>query len=108
MRRDWAVAGHLETMWLMPQWSEADHYVVATAAGTIVCHVHESTFDYWGPNYGDHAMTGHGFFRPAEAEVLVGNPEKTMAEPGWAPETAQEQLVMMMDTDGRRLQAATV
>lgn len=46
------------------------------------------------------------FYRPAEVELLIGNPEKVKAKLGWAPQTTLEQLCqMMVEADIQRNQA---
>ena len=48
------------------------------------------------------------FYRPAEVELLIGNPAKAKAKLGWAPETTLEQLCqMMVEADLRRNQAGS-
>jgi len=52
----------------------------------------------------DHLVIGPAFFRPAEVDVLLGNPAKAMSKLGWAPRTSLEELItMMVDADLRRL-----
>jgi len=48
------------------------------------------------------------FYRPAEVELLIGNPAKAKAKLGWAPETTLEQLCqMMVEADLRRNQTGS-
>ena len=54
----------------------------------------------------DHVVVDERYFRPAEVDVLLGNPAKARAELGWEPKTSLEQLVaMMVDADLARLRA---
>ncbi|MFC3813457.1 GDP-mannose 4,6-dehydratase [Lysobacter sp. GCM10012299] len=104
-KRDWGFAGdYVEAMWLMLQQDKADDYVVATGVTTTVRDMCEIAFRHLGLNYLDHLVIDPGFFRPAEVEVLLGNPAKAKARLGWAPKTSLEQLItMMVDADIRRL-----
>jgi GDPmannose 4,6-dehydratase len=61
-------------------------------------------FGHLGLGYEDHVVIDPKFFRPAEVDVLLGNPAKAKAKLGWAPKTSLEQLItMMVDADMRRL-----
>jgi GDPmannose 4,6-dehydratase len=108
-RRDWGFAGdYVEAMWLMLQQSKADDYVVATGVTTTVRDMCKIAFGHLGLSYEDHVVIDQKFFRPAEVDVLLGNPAKAKAKLGWAPKTSLEQLItMMVDADMRRLQART-
>lgn len=108
-RRDWGFAGdYVEAMWLMLQQSEADDYVVATGVTTTVRDMCKIAFDHLDLSYEDHVVIDQNFFRPAEVDVLLGNPAKAKAKLGWTPKTSLEQLItMMVDADMRRLQAQT-
>ncbi|NDK38352.1 GDP-mannose 4,6-dehydratase [Pseudoxanthomonas gei] len=105
-KRDWGFAGdYVEAMWLMTQQPEADDYVVATGLTTTVRDMVEIAFGHVGLNTGDHLVIDPQFFRPAEVDVLLGNPAKAIARLGWKPRTSLQQLItMMVDADLRRLQ----
>lgn len=104
-KRDWGFAGdYVEAMWLMTQQPAADDYVVATGVTTTVRDMCEIAFAHVGLNPQDHLMIDSKYFRPAEVDVLLGNPAKAKASLGWAPKTSLEQLItMMVDADIRRL-----
>lgn len=104
-KRDWGFAGdYVEAMWLMTQQAQADDYVVATGTTTTVRDMCDIAFEHVGLNYRDHLVIDEKFFRPAEVDVLLGNPEKAMAKLGWAPKTSLRELItMMVDADLRRL-----
>jgi GDPmannose 4,6-dehydratase len=106
-KRDWGFAGdYVEAMWLMMQQEQADDYVVATGTTTTVRDMCEIAFKHLGLNYQDHLVIDPKFFRPAEVDVLLGNPEKAIVKLGWRPKTSLEQLIeMMVDADVRRLRA---
>ena len=104
-RRDWGYAGdYVEAMWLMLQQPEADDYVVATGRTTTVRDMCRIAFGYVGLSMDHHLVVDPAFFRPAEVDVLLGNPAKARAKLGWAPKTSLERLItMMVDADLRRL-----
>jgi len=104
-RRDWGFAGdYVEAMWLMLQQLEPEDYVVATGINHTVRDMCEVAFAHVGLNAEDHLVIDPKFFRPAEVDVLLGNPAKAMAKLGWKPKISFEQLmVMMVDADFRRI-----
>ena len=105
-KRDWGFAGdYVEAMWLMTQQEAGDDYVVATGLTTTVRDMVEIAFGHVGLKTDDYLVIDPKFFRPAEVDVLLGNPAKAMARLGWKPKTSLEQLItMMVDADLRRLQ----
>jgi len=104
-KRDWGFAGdYVEAMWLMLQQDKADDYVIATGTTTTVRDMCEIAFAHVGLKAQDHVVVDERYFRPAEVDVLLGNPAKAKAELGWEPKTSLEQLVaMMVDADLARL-----
>lgn len=104
-KRDWGFAGdYVEAMWLMLQQDTPDDYVIATGITTTVRDMCEIAFKHVGLNYEDHVVIDPKFFRPAEVDVLLGNPGKAKAQLGWTPKTSLDQLItMMVDADMRRL-----
>lgn len=104
-KRDWGFAGdYVEAMWLMTQQAAGDDYVVATGITTTVRDMCEIAFRHVGLNYQDHVVIDEKFFRPAEVDLLLGNPAKARARLGWSPKTSLEQLItMMVDADMRRI-----
>jgi len=106
-KRDWGFAGdYVEAMWLMLQQDKADDYVIATGTTTTVRDMCEIAFAHVGLKAQDHVVVDERYFRPAEVDVLLGNPAKARAELGWEPKTSLEQLVaMMVDADLARLRA---
>ena len=105
-KRDWGFAGdYVEAMWLMTQQEAGDDYVVATGLTTTVRDMVEIAFGHVGLKTDDYLVIDPKFFRPAEVDVLLGNPAKAMRKLGWKPKTSLEQLItMMVDADLRRLQ----
>ena len=104
-KRDWGFAGdYVEAMWLMLQQPSADDYVVATGKTVSVRDMCELAFGHVGLKYQDYLVQDEKFMRPAEVDVLLGNPAKAKAKLGWEPRTSFEQLIaMMVDADLRRL-----
>lgn len=104
-KRDWGFAGdYVEAMWLMLQQPSADDYVVATGMTVSVRDMCELAFGHVGLKYQDYLVQDEKFMRPAEVDVLLGNPAKAKAKLGWEPRTTFEQLIaMMVDADLRRL-----
>lgn len=61
-------------------------------------------FDYVGLNYQDYLVIDPDLYRPAEVDVLLGNPEKAKRDLGWTPKTKLEQLIhMMVEADLQRI-----
>jgi len=105
-KRDWGYAGdYVKAMWLMLQQDVPDDYVIATGETHTVREFVEQAFEYAGLNYRDYVTIDPRFIRPAEVEVLLGNPEKARTKLGWAPEVNFEQLVHMMMEEDLRLAA---
>lgn len=100
-KRDWGFAGdYVEAMWLMLQQEKPDDYVVATGKTTTVRDMCKIAFKYVGLNYEDYVVIDPKFYRPAEVELLLGNPAKAKSTLGWKAKTSLEQLIhMMVDAD---------
>ncbi|MRD48614.1 GDP-mannose 4,6-dehydratase [Caenimonas koreensis] len=105
-KRDWGFAGDfVEAMWLMVQQPKGDDYVVATGRTTSVRDMCQLAFAHVGLNYMDHVVLDPALIRPAEVDVLLGNPSKARAQLGWhASTTLEELMVMMVDADLRRVE----
>ncbi len=96
-QRDWGFAGdYVKAMWLMLQQDQPDDYVVATNETHSVRELCEVAFACVGLDYRDFVVADPRFFRPAEVDLLIGNPAKAKAKLGWEPETSFRQLVEMM------------
>lgn len=107
-QRDWGFAGdYVKAMWLMLQQDQPDDYVVATNETHAVRELCEVAFAYVGLDYRDFVVEDPRFFRPAEVDLLIGNPAKAKAQLGWEPETSFRQLVeMMVEADVQALRRA--
>ncbi len=104
-KRDWGFAGdYVEAMWLMLQQDKADDYVVATGVTTTVRDMCQIAFEHVGLDYRDFLKIDPAFFRPAEVDVLLGNPAKAQRVLGWKPRTSLDELIrMMVEADLRRV-----
>ncbi len=100
-KRDWGFAGdYVEAMWLMLQQAEPDDYVVATGETHPVSEFCEKAFGRVGLNFKDFVEIDPRYFRPAEVDLLLGDPSKANAKLGWKPKVGFDELVgMMVDTD---------
>ncbi len=106
-RRDWGYAGdYVEAMWRMLQQDEPDDYVVATGVTNTVERLVELAFAHAGLDPADHVRTDPSLIRPAEVDLLVGDPTKAREKLGWEPTVDFEGLVaMMVDADIERLRS---
>ncbi|HJZ47582.1 MAG TPA: GDP-mannose 4,6-dehydratase [Roseiflexaceae bacterium] len=96
-QRDWGFAGdYVKAMWLMLQQDQPGDYVVATGQTQSVRHFCELAFGHIGLDYRDYVALDERFMRPAEVDLLVGDPRKAHEALGWRPETSFEELVRMM------------
>ncbi|MEP7063881.1 MAG: GDP-mannose 4,6-dehydratase [Betaproteobacteria bacterium] len=104
-RRDWGFAGdYVDAMWRMLQQPVADDYVIATGVTTTVRDMCRIAFDCVGLDYQSHVVIDPAFFRPAEVDVLLGNPAKAKRVLGWSSSTPIGRLIpMMVDADLRRV-----
>lgn len=104
-KRDWGFAGdYVEAMWLMLQQDTPDDYVVATGLTTTVRDMCCIAFAHVGLKHEDYVVIDPKFYRPAEVEVLLGNPAKAKAKLGWVAQTNLETLItMMVDADMARV-----
>ena len=102
-RRDWGFAGdYVEAMWRMLQQDQPDDYVIATGVTTTVRDMCRIAFEHVGLRHEDHVVVDPQFFRPAEVDVLCGNPAKARARLGWSATTSLEDLIAgMVEADLR-------
>jgi GDPmannose 4,6-dehydratase len=107
-QRDWGFAGdYVKAMWLMLQQEQPSDYVVATGQTQSVRRFCELAFGHVGLDYRDYVAQDERFMRPAEVDLLVGDPTKAREVLGWRPESSFEQLVeMMVDADLQLLRGA--
>lgn len=106
-QRDWGFAGdYVRAMWLMLQQDQPDDYVVATGETHTVQKLVELAFGHLGLDWRKYVMQDPAYMRPAEVDLLVGDPSKAGRVLGWEPEVDFETLVrMMVDADVRLLES---
>jgi GDPmannose 4,6-dehydratase len=99
--RDWGFAGdYVEAMWLMLQQDEPGDYVVATGETNSVRRFCEIAFGHVGLDWEAHVTVDEKFMRPAEVDLLIGDPSLAQKTLGWHRRTSFEDLVtMMVDAD---------
>ncbi len=96
-RRDWGFAGdYVRAMWLMLQQSTADDFVVATGRTNTVREFARLAFAAVDLDYERYVVQDPRFVRPAEVDLLIGDPSKAKRVLGWEPTVPFEQLVEMM------------
>ena len=104
-KRDWGHAkDYVKAMWLMLQQDIAEEFVIATGRTTTVremCHI---AFEHVGLKADDHIIIDQKYFRPAEVEILLGDPAKAKEKLGWEAETSLEDMICeMVDADLERV-----
>jgi GDPmannose 4,6-dehydratase len=126
-KRDWGYAPEfVEAMWLMLNQSEPDDYVVATGETHTIREFLEAAFDTFGSKIvwegkdseekGIDSKSGKvrvevspDFFRPAEVDLLIGNPKKAAEKLGWRSKTPFLELVrIMVEADLKRVRDDTL
>lgn len=100
-KRDWGFAGdYVKMMWMMLQQDKPDDYVIATGRTITVREFAEMAFDHAGLNFKKHVAFDPRYLRPAEVDLLLGDPAKAKKKLGWVPTTSVEELAgMMVDHD---------
>ena len=104
-RRDWGYAGdYVRAMWLMLQQNEPGDYVVATGETHSVQEFVEETFGYLDLDWQQYVVQDQRFYRPAEVDLLVGDPSLAHSQLGWKPTVGFRELVrLMVDADLQRI-----
>lgn len=97
-RRDWGFAGdYVKGMWKMLQQDEPDDYVLATGETHEVSEFCRLAFEAAGmDDWMSYIRQDERFMRPAEVDLLIGDPAKAKNELGWEPEVGFQELVEMM------------
>jgi len=103
-KRDWGHArDFVEGMWLMLQQEKPDDYVISTGETHTVKEFVELAFKTVDLDYKDYVGQDPRFMRPAEVNLLLGNPEKAKKALGWEPKIMFAELVKeMVEEDLRR------
>ena len=106
-RRDWGFAGdYVRAMWLMLQQDSPDDFVIATGETHSVEELVTVAFDYVGLDWRDYVVQDPRYMRPAEVDLLVGDPSKAGRVLGWEPKVTFTQLIhMMIDADLKLLES---
>jgi GDPmannose 4,6-dehydratase len=87
-------------MWLMLQQDQPDDYVLAIGETYEVREFCERAFGRVGLDYNDFVEIDPRYYRPAEVELLLGDPAKARKQLGWEPKVSFQKLVeMMVDGD---------
>lgn len=104
-KRDWGFAGdYVKAMWLMLQHDRPEDFVVATGRTHMVRDFVRLAFDVAGLDWEKYVVLDPAFVRPAEVDLLIGDPAKAESVLGWRPETSFEELVhMMVESDIKKL-----
>ncbi len=96
-KRDWGFAGdYVQAMWMMLQQDEPGDFVVATGVTNSVQRLLEVAFSCVDLNWQDYTVQDERFMRPAEVDLLVGDPAKAQAILGWEPSVSFDELIQMM------------
>jgi GDPmannose 4,6-dehydratase len=105
-RRDWGYAGdYVRAMWLMLQQDHPDDYVVTTGETHSVQEFVAEAFGHLDLDWREYVVQDPRFYRPAEVDLLVGDPGKAKRELGWEPTVDFRGLVrLMVDADLRAIQ----
>ncbi len=100
-KRDWGFAGdYVEAMWLMLQADKPDDYVVATNETHSVKEFCQIAFKHVGLDWEKYVEVSEKYFRPAEVDLLIGDPAHAKKQLNWEPKVSFEELVkMMVDAD---------
>jgi len=104
-KRDWGHSNdYVRAMWLMLQQDTPDDYVVATGRTTTVRDMCRIAFDHVGLKMDDHLKIDPALFRPAEVDILLGNPGKAKKKLGWEAMISLEEMIReMVDADLQRV-----
>jgi GDPmannose 4,6-dehydratase len=109
-KRDWGFAGdYVRAMWLMLQQDEPADFVVATGTTHSVRELCEAAFQHAGLDWEQYVVVDERFLRPAEVDILVGDPQRANDILGWKTDVDFPELVaMMVDADLGRLSGTAV
>jgi GDPmannose 4,6-dehydratase len=109
-KRDWGFAGdYVEAMWLMLQQEEPEDFVVATGETHSVREWIDECFSLLGMDYKKYVETDPRYLRPAEVDLLLGDPAKAKRVLKWEPKVKFKDLAkMMIDADMKLAQREKV
>ncbi|MBD1869681.1 GDP-mannose 4,6-dehydratase [Cyanobacteria bacterium FACHB-471] len=96
-KRDWGYAkDYVRAMWLMLQQDQPDDYVVATGETYSIREFLDIAFNYVNLDWQNYVEFDERYLRPAEVDLLIGDPTKAKQKLGWEPSVTFEQLVQLM------------
>ena len=100
-KRDWGYAkDYVKAMWLMLQQDEPGDFVIATGETYSIRDFLDIAFQYVGLDWNDYVAFDERYLRPAEVDLLIGDPSKAKKVLGWEPEISFDGLVkLMVDSD---------
>ncbi len=106
-KRDWGFAGdYVRAMWLMLQQNEPDDFVIATGETHTVEKLVETAFQAVDLDWKKYVKIDPALVRPAEVDLLIGDPTHAKNKLGWVPEVSFEQLIeRMVKADLERLKS---
>jgi GDPmannose 4,6-dehydratase len=107
-KRDWGYAGdYVRAMWMMLQQDQPDDYVVATGETHSIEEFLTLAFQEVGlDDWRNYVRQDPRFFRPAEVDLLIGDPTKAREKLGWVPEVDFPSLVSMMVQNDLKIESA--
>ena len=106
-KRDWGYAPeYVEGMWRILQHEHPDDYVLATNETHTVREFVEAAFGHVGLDWNQYVKYDPRYERPAEVDLLIGNPAKAKEKLGWEPKVRFKELVqIMVDADIKEVES---
>ncbi len=96
-KRDWGYAPEfVEGMWRMLQQDEPDDYILATNETHTIEEFLDAAFGHAGLDWKEHVKFDERLLRPAEVDLLIGDPSKAKKGLGWEPQTRMKRLAQIM------------
>lgn len=96
-KRDWGYAkDYVEAMWMILQHSEPEDFVIATGETYTIRQFLTFVFEQLGLDWEKYVEIDSRYFRPAEVDLLLGDPTKAKEKLGWVPKTSCQELARIM------------
>jgi GDPmannose 4,6-dehydratase len=96
-KRDWGYAPeYVEGMWRMLQQDTPDDYVLATGKTHTIREFLDAAFGYLGLDWTNYVEIDPRYYRPAEVDILIGDPSKAERVLGWKAKTTMQELAKLM------------
>lgn len=104
-KRDWGYAPEfVEAMWLMLQQEKPDDYIIATGETHSIRELLDVAFGHLDLDWKEFVEVDTRYFRPAEVDILIGDPSKAERTLGWKPKVKFKELIqIMVDADTEEL-----